>query len=157
MLKKWLIGDGHGFTDVRLFDEVAKRNSRSLTEDVRVVAMMSEYAAYLSGNKTTAKDFGRKATSRDIYDKMIAKGLAKGKDYSDVQISYTQAKYMKNKIQSYEVAHVLDYAGADIGEKVKNNILKSMWMYAASKGFAIFKKDDTSFYLLAGSYLKCAA
>ena len=157
MLKKWLIGNGHGFIDYRLFDELAKRNSRFLTEDIRIVAMMADYAAYLSGNKTTAKEFGATATSRSFYDKMIERGLKKGKDYSDVTISHTQAKYMKNKIQSYEVAHVIDYDGANINEKVKKNILKSMWMYAASKGFAIFKTNDTAFYLLAGSYLKCAA
>ena len=55
---------------------------------------------------------------------MIERGLKKGKDYSDVTISHTQAKYMKNKIQSYEVAHVIDYDGANINEKVKRNILK---------------------------------
>ena len=157
MLKKWLVGNGHGFIDYRLFDELAKRNSKFLTEDIRIVAMMSDYAAYLSGNKTTAKEFGAKATSRSFYDKMIERGLKKGKDYSDVSISHTQAKYMKNKIQSYEVAHVVDYDGAGINKEVKENILKSMWMYAAAKGFAIFKNKDTSFYLLAGSYLKCAA
>ncbi len=157
MLKKWLIGNGHGFIDYRLFDELAKKNSNFLTEDIRIVAMMSDYAAYLSGNKTTAREFGSNATSRSFYDKMIERGLRKGKDYSDVSISQTQAKYMKNKIQSYEVAHVVDYDGAGINKKVKNNIIKSMWMYAASKGFAIFKENKTSFYLLSGSYLKCAA
>ena len=157
MLKKWLVGNGHGFIDYRLFDELAKKNSNFLTEDIRIVAMMSDYAAYLSGNETTAKQFGSQATSTTFYDKMIERGLKKGKDYSDVSISHTQAKYMKNKIQSYEVAHVIDYDGAAINKKVKENILKSMWMYAASKGFAIFKTNDTAFYLLAGSYLKCAA
>tara|TARA_B100000131_G_C18082941_1_gene598931 strand:- start:55 stop:1686 length:1632 start_codon:yes stop_codon:yes gene_type:complete len=157
MLKKWLIGNGHGFIDYRLFDELAKKNSRFLTEDIRIVAMMSDYAAYLSNNKTTAEEFGSKATSRSFYNKMIERGLKKGKDYSDVSISFTQAKYMKNKIQSYEVAHVVDYDGARINTEIKKNILKSMWMYAASKGFAVFKNNETSFYLLAGSYLKCAA
>ena len=41
--------------------------------------------------------------------------------------------------------------------KMRNNILKSIWLYAASKGFMIFKKNSVKAYLLSGPYLKCAA
>ena len=88
---------------------------------------------------------------------MISRGLKAGKDYSDVSVSHTQAKYMKNKVQSYEMAWVIDPNGSQLNETVKDNILKSMWMYAASKGFAIFKTPATTAYLLGGSYIKCAA
>jgi len=62
---------------------------------------------------------------------------------------------MKNKVQSYEMAFVVD--GSPLGPQVKNNILKSMWMYAASEGFTIFNSKANTAFLLAGSYIKCAA
>ena len=66
---------------------------------------------------------------------------------------------MKNKIQAYEQAWIIDPKSKDnpLTMKVRNNILKSMWMYAASKGFVIFNKNNVVAYLLSGSHLKCAA
>ena len=69
--------------------------------------------------------------------------------------SFTRAKYMKNKIQSYEVAYIMD--SAPLSKQIKDNILKSMWMYAASEGFTIFNKNKNVTFLLASSYVKCAA
>ena len=66
---------------------------------------------------------------------------------------------MKNKIQSYEAAWLIDPNAQDnpLSDQDKLNILKSMWMYAASKGFMIFNKNNVIAYLLSGPYLKVAA
>ena len=58
---------------------------------------------------------------------------------------------MKNKIQSYEVAYIMD--SAPLSKQIKDNILKSMWMYAASEGFTIFNKNKNVTFLLASSYI----
>ena len=71
-------------------------------------------------------------------------------------MAFTQAKYMKNKVQSYEYAYVLDPRGAGLGRELRDNVLKSMWMYAASQGFAIFNQNASTTFLLSGSYIKCA-
>ena len=64
-------------------------------------------------------------------------------------------KYLKNKILSYEVSYIMD--SAPLSKQIKDNILKSMWMYAASEGFTIFNKNKNVTFLLASSYVKCAA
>ena len=44
----------------------------------------------------------------------------------------------KNKVQSYEVGYVLDKGKGKISDLVKQNIMKSVYSLAASKGFRIF-------------------
>ena len=62
---------------------------------------------------------------------------------------------MKNKLQSFEVAYIMD--SSPLKKEIKNNILKSMWLYAASEGFTVFNKNESTTFLLASSYIKCAA
>ena len=66
---------------------------------------------------------------------------------------------MRGKIQSYEQAWVLDNNGNEnpLTKEVQDNLHKSMWMYAASKGFTVFNKNNVVAYMLSGPYLKCAA
>ena len=78
----------------------------------------------------------------------------KAKEYQ-LKKSFPRAKYMKNKVQAYEMAYIIDKS--PLNRTVKDNILKSMWMYAASEGFTVFNTDRTTAFLLSGSYVKCAA
>ena len=64
------------------------------------------------------------------------------------------AKYLKNKVQSYEVGMILDQSRNEIGEIVKTNIMKSVYTQAASKGFRIFGEDEIVDYMTSSSYLK---
>ena len=122
------------------------------------VKMWAEYADWLSDGETTMQEFMNEAIGKRQWQKVMETERKKGKVY-DINLSFTQAKYMKNKIQAYEQAWIIDPKSKNnpLTTKVRNNILKSMWMYAASKGFVIFNKNNVVAYLLSGSHLKCAA
>ena len=64
------------------------------------------------------------------------------------------AKYLKNKVQSYEVGMILDKSRTEIKDLVKNHIMKSVYTQAASKGFRIFSDDNIVDYMTSSSYLK---
>ena len=76
-------------------------------------------------------------------------------DQYNLTKSFTRAKYMKNKLQSFEVSYIMD--SSPLKKEIKNNILKSMWLYAASEGFTVFNKNESTTFLLSSSYIKCAA
>ena len=122
------------------------------------IKMWAEYADWLSDGETSVQEFMNEAIGKRQWEGVKKSERKKGKVY-DITLSFTQARYMKNKIQAYEQAWVIDPKSKDnpLSEKVRNNILKSMWMYAASKGFVIFNKNNVVAYLLSGSHLKCAA
>ena len=56
------------------------------------------------------------------------------RDYKDA------AKYLKNKVQSAEAGFVVDITRNEISEAIKNNIMKSTYTYAASKGLTIWNE-----------------
>ena len=122
------------------------------------IKMWAEYADWLSDGETTMQEFMKEALGNRQWEGVKQSERKKGKVY-DINLSFTQAKYMKNKIQAYEQAWIIDPQSKNnpLTKKVRNNILKSMWMYAASKGFVIFNKNNVVSYLLSGSHLKCAA
>ena len=63
-------------------------------------------------------------------------------------------KWLKNKVQSYEVGQVVDKAQTQIKSLVKESIMKSIYTQAASKGFRIFRDKKITDYMSASSYLK---
>lgn len=63
-------------------------------------------------------------------------------------------KYVKNKVQSYEVGHMLDTASGHLIQQVKKDILKAMYLYASSKGFFIFQNSKVTSFLQASTYVK---
>ena len=63
------------------------------------------------------------------------------------------AKWVKDKVQSYEVGFLLSNDKA-LGEEIRKNILKSMYLYASSKGFYIFRDAKVKSYMSSSTYLK---
>ena len=63
------------------------------------------------------------------------------------------AKWVKDKVQSYEVGFLLGNDKA-LGEEIRKNILKSMYLYASSKGFYIFRDAKVKSYMQSSTYLK---
>ena len=63
-------------------------------------------------------------------------------------------KYIKNKVQSYEVGFMLDNASNHLKEEIKKNILRSMYLYASSKGFYIFENKKVTSFLQSSTYVK---
>lgn len=69
------------------------------------------------------------------------------------QSNLTIAKFVKNKVQSYEVGFLLG-KGQIPRQEIKQNILKSMYLYASSKGFYIFRDAKVKSYMSSSTYLK---
>ena len=63
-------------------------------------------------------------------------------------------KYLKNKVQSYEVANVFDKDNGTIKKEMKENIMKSVYSYAASKGLRIFRDKSVTDFMTSSNYIK---
>ena len=68
--------------------------------------------------------------------------------------AFDKMKYVKNKIQSYEIGYMLDSASGHISEQVQQNILKSMYFYAGSKAFMVFNNQKAIVFMQSSTYLK---
>ena len=128
------------------------------------IKMWAEYAEWLSESgdvKTTQRGFLKQALGNSQFNETVKRERSRlaTKGPYNITLSSVQANYMKRKIQAYEVAWLIDHASTSnpLTVKMRNNILKSIWLYAASKGFMIFRKNNVKAYLLSGPYLKCAA
>ena len=64
------------------------------------------------------------------------------------------AKYIKNKVQSAEAVFIVDIARRVPTKKIKENILKSAYSYAASKGLRIFNDSAVKEFMSASTYIK---
>ena len=137
---------------------------------VNDIKMWAEYAEWLSDGDTTMKDFMENALGKrqwtdvlnaEVKERQVSKKPERRTpDWRyNITLSQVQMKYMKFKIQAYEQAWLIDPKATTntLPPKVREDILKGMWMYAASKGFVIFKKNTVSAYLLSGAFIKCAA
>lgn len=67
---------------------------------------------------------------------------------------FDKMKYIKNKIQSYEIGYMLDNASSHISQSVQENILKSMYFYAGSKAFMVFNDQKVTVFMQSSTYLK---
>ena len=155
----------------------------TLTAEVEEVKLCGDYVDKLSKGQTKKRDFIKNATGDKFYgssgeklnfeigsDGNVLVGKLKKNKKGEIpglgtvsigpkrlglDMSHSQVKYMKDKVQSYEMAWVITKSG--IADQAKENIMKSMYMYAASKGFALFRTPTASFFMLHGPYWKCAA
>lgn len=128
----------HAFSSYDIFTGYAKNatgdfSKRTFLKDMKIWA---EYLQFLSGGKHKYKD--SMSTMLSLYDKKPVDA----------------AKWLKNKVQSYEVGQVVDKAQSQIKSFVKTNIMKSIYSQAASKGFRIFGDKKITDYMTASSYVK---
>ena len=63
-------------------------------------------------------------------------------------------KYLKNKVQAYEVAYVFDKDNGVIKEAVRENIMKGVYSYAGSMGFRIFTEKSVTDFMTSSTYVK---
>jgi len=63
-------------------------------------------------------------------------------------------KYLKNKVQAYEVAYVFDKDNGVIKEAVRENIMKGVYSYAGSMGFRIFTDNQVTDFMTSSTYVK---
>ena len=109
-------------------------------DDSSVLANTSAYATYISELS------GSKHPKSKVIE-MIQK-MQKSR-----QSNLAIAKWVKDKVQSYEVGFLLGNDQA-LGEEIRKNILKSMYLYASSKGFYIFRDAKVKSYMQSSTYLK---
>ena len=128
----------HAFTSYDIFTGYAKKEKGDFSQQTFTADLPSwaEYLQFLSGGKHKKQQVI--ATVLKLYDKKPVDA----------------AKWLKNKVQSYEVGQVVDIAQSQIKDLVKTNIMKSVYSQAASKGFRIFGDKKITDYMSASSYLK---
>ena len=128
----------HAFTAFSIFVDYDKKRTGDFSKRTFMfdLPMWAQYMEFLSGGKHRQKDTIMYVTS--LYDGNPTKAL----------------KWLKNKIQSYEVGQVVDKAQSQIKSMVKENIMKSIYTQAASKGFRIFRDKKITDYMSASSYIK---
>jgi hypothetical protein len=125
----------HNFTDWGIFNDYVK-NPTQLAVDMNKWA---EYIQWLSKNR-----------HESVYvinevNKMLKKKTG----------VFDAAKYLKHKVQSYEVGFLLDTEQKQIKEDIKENIIKSIISYAGSKGMIIFNDSKATAFMVSSTYLKC--
>ena len=126
----------HNFTDWRVFD--AYRNRGGGTNLVSDLPKWAAYIDWLSGGRHR---------SAHVIDHVTQ--LSAGRNGT-----FTAAKYLKHKVQAYEVGYLLDKDKTNIREDIKNNIIKSMIAYAGSKGLVIFTDRKATAFMKSSTYLK---
>ena len=129
----------HKFTDYQLFNRYAfNRTGRFSQETISDDAKLwAEYCNQLSSDKMSVSKF------IEQYNKKLGRN-----NYKDA------AKYLKNKVQSYEVGYVLDKGKGKISDVIKQNNMKSVYSLAASKGFRIFGNKKITDYMTSSTYIK---
>ena len=109
-------------------------------DDSSVLANIPAYATYIS------KLSGGKHSKSKVLEQVQKMQRAR-------QSNLSIAKFVKNKVQSYEIGFLLG-TNQTLGEDIKKNILKSMYLYASSKGFYIFRDAKVKSYMQSSTYLK---
>lgn len=64
-------------------------------------------------------------------------------------------KYIKNKVQAFEVGYLLDTSSGAIQKIIQENITKSIYLYAASKGLYTFGDDkEVKAFMQSSTFIK---
>ena len=125
----------HSFTDWKIFDSYTKKGAEQMLLDD--LQGWSQYINFLSNKKHTTKH---------VIDTVM--------EMVDKKQIFKAAKFLKHKVQSYEVGYMLDKDQKAIKEHVQNNIIKSMVAYAGSKGMFIFTNNTAVAFMTSSTYLK---
>lgn len=126
----------HNFTDWKVFNDYVK-NPIQLEGDM---SKWAEYIQWLSKNR-------HESISVINEIKKMLKNKTNG--------VFDAAKYLKHKVQSYEVGFLLDTEQNQIKEYIKENIIKSIISYAGSKGMIIFNDSKATAFMVSSTYVKC--
>jgi len=133
----------HMFTNWRIFDDYARKTDGSTFSQSSLILDAPKWARYIEW-------LSNRSVNQDVIMRQFNRFLGSGSrlDY------FSAAKFLKHKVQSYEVGFVMDKHQTQVREIVKENILKSIYSMASSKGFRIFGEDFITDYMTSSSYLK---
>ena len=136
----------HWFTEWNIFEDYATKRTGTFSRDTLGddenphSQLWAQYIHWLSNNRHEPASLLREYNNK--LGNSARKNWAAG------------AKFIKNKVQSYEVGMVLDKERTNITATIKENIMKSVYTQAASKGFRIFGDDQITDYMTSSSYVK---
>ena len=103
---------------------------------------------------STAKQMPKKAPGKRKEDwKKDKKGKHLPYEANQQDIIFA-SKYLKTKVQAAESGFIVDILRPTIKKEVKNNIMKSAYMYGASKGLRIFTTKGATEQLSSSTYIK---
>ena len=150
--KKELFGDrvvpkakGTLLTDHVVFDSYESGKNRDFTNWRVDLPRWIEYINFLTTNKVAG---------RQILRQFSGVKEVRGKN-APLPAKLRQAlKYLKNKVQAYEVAYVFDKDNAIIKEAVRENIMKGVYSYAGSMGLRIFNDNQVTDFMTSSTYIK---
>tara|TARA_B100001057_G_scaffold478988_1_gene550078 strand:- start:3356 stop:5104 length:1749 start_codon:yes stop_codon:yes gene_type:complete len=111
-----------------------------LNTDSKLISNLPSYADYIS------KLSGGKHSKAKVIDQIQRMQRSR-------ESLLTITKFIKNKVQSYEVGFLLG-KNQVLRQEIKQNILKSMYLYASSKGFYIFRDAKVKSYMQSSAYIK---
>ena len=113
---------------------------------------------FAGSNKSTKKEWARDNVGRlkKMMPKTRYRSSSDGRPGAPkkMQDFVWAAKYIKTAVQSAESVFVVDIARKVPTEDIKKNILKSAYLYAASRGLKIFTDKDVREFFSASTYLK---
>lgn len=110
----------------------------------------SKYADYIS-SLAGSSNHSTASTSRELDDLQNRGPSARAFGRGNTMFL---SKWIKNKVQSYEVGFMLEYGKGSLSDMIKDNITKSMFLYAGSKGFMVFGDQKSKTYLQSSTYVK---
>ena len=150
--KKELFGDrkipmakGTMLTDHTVFDSYVSGKLKGFDNYRMDISRWIAYIDFLTESKVAG---------RTILKQFAGVKESRGKK-PPVPAKLRQAlKYLKNKIQAYEVAYVFDKDNGIIKEAVRENIMKGVYSYAGSKGFRIFTDNQVTDFMTSSTYIK---
>ena len=132
-------------TDHGVFDSYASGKISDFTDWRGDLPKWIEYIDFL----TTGKVAGRQVLRQFSNVKEV-----RGRN-APVPAKLRQAlKYLKNKVQAYEVAYVFDKDNNIIQDAVRENIMKGVYSYAGSMGFRIFTENQVTDFMTSSTYIK---
>ncbi len=135
------VGSKHGFTDWEVFNNytIVRGRRNGHLDFQRDKDNWTKYIQWLSKNRHE---------SVTVMQRVERELGPRGDQY------FKAAKYLKHKVQSYEVGFLLDKEQKQIKDEIKVNIIKSMYSYAGSKGLVVFNDDKATAFMVSSTYLK---
>ena len=132
-------------TDHLVFDNYASGNNPDFNNWRMDLPSWIEYIDFLTESKV-----GGRAILRQFSGIKETRGRT-----ATIPAKLRQAlKYLKNKVQAYEVAYVFDKDNGVIREAVRENIMKGVYSYAGSMGFRIFTEKSVTDFMTSSTYVK---
>lgn len=145
------ISKEHVFTPNTIFNDYARRRTGEYSQATlrRDLVKWATYVHWLSKGRIPSPTV---ATS-DSTIRFFQNKLGRGRNPS-ASAYIEAAKYLKHKVQSAEAGFVVDISRPGLTRIIKENIMKSVYTYGASKGLTIFNKNGITEHVQSSTFLK---